>query len=229
MNKKLSIVMCGAHPDDIELYMGGTLIKYINQGHDVKMVIATDGGKGGNNFEGLVEIRENEALAAAAVVGIEPIFLGFKDGEVIYNKETFEKVKYIIDKLKPDVIFTHDSNDYHSDHRVISRLIVDSLNFVPVFFADTFMGINFNPQFYVNIDNEYETKMKMVKLHKSQNLRVLNDMVNIQNGFRGAQCGYKKVKYAEAYKFSSKSQCLNGYKFLPEDTEDFEIFDMYNI
>ncbi len=146
MRDMLKIIAFGAHPDDLELSVFGTLIKYREGGHYVHTVIATDGRRGGNklkekvSWQDIAAIRQKEARAAAAYLGIEPVFLGFEDGRLIYDRESYEKVIEIIDKIKPDLIFTHDLFDYHPDHRTIGRLALDAAGTAPVFFMDTGRG-----------------------------------------------------------------------------------------
>ena len=217
IGKKLTIMVIGAHPDDIELSMGGTLIKYREQGHNLYMVIATDGRRGGIPAGNeLVERRRKEAQAAAAHIGVEPVFLDFEDGRLIYDRTSYEKVIGVYNQVKPDIVFTHDPNDYHEDHRTISKLVTDT-SWVPVFFSDTCVG--FDPQYYVDITNQFELKKKMVMEHVSQiygspEFSIITS-IEIQNSFRGMQCWNKEIKYAEAFRLCPLLGWVNAYELLP--------------
>ena len=81
MDRKMKILAVGAHPDDVELYMMGTLLKYIEQGHEVIVIIATDGDfELGNSNKELSKKRLKEAIASFLKVNIKPMFLHYQDG-----------------------------------------------------------------------------------------------------------------------------------------------------
>jgi len=211
MNKKLTVAAFGAHPDDIEWSMMGTLIKYKEQGHNVHMVVATDGGRGGD-----AAVRKQEAIAAAAHIGIEPVLLNFEDGRLVYTREIYEKFIEAYDKIKPDVVFTHDpDNDYHPDHRKVGRLVTDT-SWVPVFYADTMAGLGFVPQFYVDITDQMQFKKKIISEHKSQMHTRYLEVMEVQNRFRGLQCNWSEDRYAEAFRLFPRIEYVQGYRLLPE-------------
>ena len=85
---KKSIMAFFAHPDDVEWYAGGTFAKYLEDGYRGCYVVATNGNSGYypargrgvfDDSEKMVEIRRQELRAAAAVFGVEPIQLDFKE------------------------------------------------------------------------------------------------------------------------------------------------------
>jgi N-acetylglucosamine malate deacetylase 1 len=221
MNKILNILAIGAHPDDIELLMMGTLIRYKEQGHKVYTVIVTDGRKGIQlDGDTVAEIRKKEAITAAAHINITPIFLGLEDTKIIYEKIICDSILDIIKQVNPDVIFTHDPNDYHSDHRIVSNLVLDEADryAIPVFFSDILTGVGFNPQFYVDITNQYNLKKVIISEHKSQLFTKILDVVELQNKFRGIQYNWGiNVKYAEAFRILPRSHFVNAYKLLPDE------------
>ncbi|MCW5550356.1 MAG: PIG-L family deacetylase [Opitutaceae bacterium] len=212
--EKLAVAAFGAHPDDIESGMAGTLMKYKEAGHDIYWVIATDGRRGGKTpGKELAAIRRNESLAAAAHFGLKPVFLDFEDGRLVCDAESYNRVIEIYDRIKPDIVFTHDPNDYHPDHRAISRLVTDA-SWVPVFYADTLNGINFAPEFYVNISDHFERKAKALREHKSQEPEKIFARMELQNRFRALQC-MGEVEYAEAFRLFPRADFANAYQLLP--------------
>ncbi len=222
MRKPLTVIAFGAHPDDVEIYMLGTLMKYQAEGCNVYYVVATYGEKGSNytnSDKSLKEIRINEALAAASYIGVEPIFLGFNDGGIIYDQESYVKVQSIIEKIKPDVVITHYTHDYHGDHRKLSQIVLDAAGPIPVFFCDTAMGIGFEPLYYVDITPYMKKKTQAILEHTSQisikNIDLLNEYLEVQPRFRGAQCGDINIKYAEAYCIYPRVKWLRAYDLLP--------------
>lgn len=221
--RKLKVVAFTAHPDDMEVLMGGTLLKYKQQGHGVSVVIATDGRRGRGKLDDsvtwqeIVKLRRLEATKAAQALGITPIFLDIEDHRLLDDRECYEKVIGAMESLNPDVIFTCSPNDYHNDHRAISRLVLNSA-WAPVFFAETAGGVDFIPDFYVDITDFLETKIAMLREHDSQFKHDPREMVEIVNRFRGMQCMKPEIKYAEAFKLYKRVDWVKAYELLPEDT-----------
>lgn len=216
MDKKLRIAAFGAHPDDLEYLVFGTLIKYRELGHEVHLVIATDGRRGGRYVTAETpEIRRKEAIASAAHLGITPVFLNFEDGRLACDSDSFRRVVEAYDGIKPDVVFTHSPTDYHSDHRNVSRLVTDA-SWVPVFYFDNNKGINFNPQFYVDVTEQYELKKTCLREHVSQEGDRLVGGMEVHNMFRAMQCTPADYKYAEGFcLFQGVFGYAEAHKLLP--------------
>src|SRR5439155_25891638 len=82
------VVMC-AHPDVADIMAGGTVARWIDEGHKVHLVMFTRGDKGlddpGMPPEGGAAMREGEQRAAAAILGVQRLtFLDFQDGELTW-------------------------------------------------------------------------------------------------------------------------------------------------
>lgn len=221
MSGPLTVLAIGAHPDDLELLCGGTLALYARQGASVFMYHATDGSKGGltKSSEEIRQERIREAEAAAAVIGATSFGGDFPDGEVetsLANRLIFIDA---IRRCRPDVVFTHHPNDYHTDHVNVSRMVFESIYQVAIprletrypaldgtprlFSIDTVVGIGFEPQEYVDISGVIELKKQMMKAHDSQLAFVRDhhgvdfvDMIEICARYRGYQCN---ARYAEAF------------------------------
>lgn len=112
----------GPHPDDIEIGAGGTAAYLASLGKKVTFLICTDGRYGSDKIEpdDLVEIRKNEAIAAAKHLGVnDVIFLPFSDGGQYDVKDLTTEIAKIIATVKPDVVFCPDpelKTELHPDH-----------------------------------------------------------------------------------------------------------------
>jgi LmbE family N-acetylglucosaminyl deacetylase len=122
-----------AHPDDESMGPGATFAKYAAAGHRVAFVTVTDGGAG-RHFEerpaddagrrALEEVRRGETVAAAEILGAEPLrFFGWPDrgiGDRVLELEL--EFAALFRREKPDVVVTfHGSGiSFHSDHRIVS-------------------------------------------------------------------------------------------------------------
>ena len=198
----MKVLGVGAHPDDIEIFMYGLLSIYKKEGHHVYTMIATDGAKGGiiTGVE-LAQKRANESINALKKISL-PIFLNLPDGELGGELEHRKIIKENILRIMPDLIITHSENDYHADHRSLSLVIKGAVShYIPILYCDTLMGVNFNPNYYVDITNYHELKKDAVLKHKTQNPHRFVHLFELMNSYRAAQCNAPKGKYAEAYSF----------------------------
>ena len=198
----MKILALGAHPDDIEIFMYGLLSIYKKEGHQVYTMIATDGAKGGAiTGDKLAKERANEAVSGLEKLS-PPIFLNLPDGELGDELEHRKVIKENILKIMPDLIVTHSENDYHADHKSLSLITKGAVShYIPILYCDTLMGINFNPNYYVDITNYHKLKKEAVLKHKTQKPHRFVDLFELMNSYRAAQCNAPKGNYVEAYSF----------------------------
>lgn len=121
---KLDILAFGAHPDDVEISMGGTILHYISEGKNVGIVDLTEGDLG---TRGSVESRYAEAQAASKFMGIETrVNLQMKDGFFQHNEENLLKVIEQIRRFKPEIVFANSITDRHPDHAKGAKLVAEA-------------------------------------------------------------------------------------------------------
>ncbi|WP_242494536.1 bacillithiol biosynthesis deacetylase BshB1 [Brumimicrobium glaciale] len=114
MVNKVDILAFGAHPDDVELAAGGTIIKSIQQGKKVAIVDLTQGELGSR---GTIETRYDEAANAAKIMGVNfRENLQLADGFFEVNEESLIKVITAIRKYQPEIVFANAPSDRHPDH-----------------------------------------------------------------------------------------------------------------
>jgi len=218
----VNVLAVGAHPDDLEILCGGTLARFVQEGHEVVMCHVTRGDRGTfvHTSEEIARIRSGEAKRAAEICGAEEATLGLSDGDV--NAGDIEQRRLVVDlvrETRPDVIITHHPGDYMGDHNETSRLVFECsfhatlplyetakpnyTNVTPIYYMDTIMGLGFQPTEYVDVSDMIETKTAMLEAHESQltwlrdhdGVDVVEQMRTVSR-FRGLQCG---VAYAEGF------------------------------
>ncbi|ANN55510.1 LmbE family protein [Mesorhizobium loti NZP2037] len=199
----MKILALGAHPDDIEIFMFGTLAAYAAQGAELTFAVATDGAKGGKSDPAvLARVRREEATAAAALLGAAPRFLDFSDGELVADAALIGVLKTLIRETGPELVITHAPNDYHADHRALSDGVRIAASFaVPVLHADTMGGTGFAPTHYVDISAYRDIKSQGIRMHRSQRPEQYVERARIQNEFRAGQCNAVPGSMAEAFRF----------------------------
>ncbi len=121
---KLDILCIAAHPDDVELGAGGTLLRYKSEGKKTGVVDLTKGELG---TRGTAETRAAEAADAAKILGLDAREnLGIKDGFFKNDEEHQLKVIEMIRKYQPEIVITNAYHDRHPDHGRACELVTDA-------------------------------------------------------------------------------------------------------
>jgi LmbE family N-acetylglucosaminyl deacetylase len=128
------ILIVSAHPDDMEIGMGGTIAKLVEERAAITSVVVTDGGRASNPFgwteQRMAEVRRTEALRAAEVLGVKDvIFCDQPDAADEVDVEAVRrKLVEVMTRLKPTEVYTlHEELDRHPGHRLAGRLVRESV------------------------------------------------------------------------------------------------------
>jgi LmbE family N-acetylglucosaminyl deacetylase len=204
-SKIMKVLAIGAHPDDIEIFMFGILMCYKMKKNEIYLAVATDGAAGNVLIENeLANVRKSETKKALKDLG-DPYFFNLPDGGLNFAKNEVNIFKEYITNVLPDLIITHSPEDYHSDHRALSFIVKEATGFkCPIIYTDTLMGVNFLPDYYVEITPHFELKKNAIMKHKSQNPERFLQATILLNRFRSAQCNAPKDNYAEAFKHEKR-------------------------
>src|SRR2546427_7385512 len=117
---KLDLLAIAAHPDDVELTCGGTLIKMVENGYKVGILDLTEGEMG---TRGTVEIRRREAAAASRILGVTlRENLGLPDARLEVNEEYKLAVARKIRALRPRTVILPYWEGRHPDHYNAGKL-----------------------------------------------------------------------------------------------------------
>lgn len=181
MNESIDILAFGAHPDDVEIGMAGTLAKYKAEGFKTAICDLTYAELSSN---GTVSIRQEEAQKASKVLELdERIQLSLPDRGLFLKEEYILELVSIIRLLKPRVVFAPYHQDRHPDHGNCGKLIeeavfsaaikkvMDAQHLEPHRVKNLFYyQINgLEPaQFYIDISAHIETKRKALQAYTSQ-------------------------------------------------------------
>jgi len=193
------------------------------EGHEVAIAISTNGEVGSPvlSKEETTAMRKGEAMSSAQKIGAKFYWLDYPD-EFLFNCESV-RLHYIeiIRQFRPDIIICPDKDaDYHPDHTTTGQIIWDThvMATVPkiktqtppcdkipdIFFMDTVTAVNFQPEFYVDITEQWSKKEEMILCHKSQEEWMISqydiscvELGKTQSRLRGLQSG---CKYAECFR-----------------------------
>ena len=176
---KLDILAFGAHPDDIELGCGGTILKHINAGYSVGIVDLTKGElgtRGDKNIRAEETKKSNEVLKISVREN-----MNLKDGFFENNEQNKIKAVKLIRKYKPSIVLTNAPSDRHPDHGRASSITTDACFLSGLEKIDTGQEIwrpnsiyhyiqfnNIEPDFVVDISEFFERKIESIKCYSSQ-------------------------------------------------------------
>ena len=195
----MRILALGCHPDDIEFGCGGALIKYADHGHDVHLLIMTEGDAGGET-----DTRRAEQEAALEIMGCSNLFWGgYRDTELPLSRELIQSIEEIIAEIAPDFIFVHHGNDTHQDHRTLAKATITATRYTRnVLFYEGPTTQDFTPAVFVSISDSMERKIEALEAHASQVRKTnIGDLSIVELAeaaalFRGTQA---RVKHAEGF------------------------------
>jgi N-acetylglucosamine malate deacetylase 1 len=164
-----TVLAVGAHPDDLELAVGGTLARLSRNGARVVMAIVsipTD-----------FDTRRNEAKRAAEILGCELRFL-IEDGcrriDDIKTYQLVGLVDNIVRDLEPAAVMTHSASEFHRDHVAVHHACVSTQRLKPFdffHFNPTMcrpVPTPFHPRAYVDVSDTMDLKMQAIEAHASQ-------------------------------------------------------------
>lgn len=193
--KEILVIL--AHPDDPEFFLGSSIARWIDAGHQVRYVLLTKGDKGSKDLhltaEDVAKIRVVEQNAAAESLGVTSIdFLEYEDGYLLPDLEMRKKIVRFIRKYRPHILVTCDpgnlfpSQQYinHPDHRNAGQVVIDAVFpaagnrfFFPELLAEGFepheveevwMSLTNEPDVKLDVTPFWDAKIRALKMHASQ-------------------------------------------------------------
>lgn len=115
----MKVLAIGAHPDDIEPQIGGTLARLVNGGAEAVIVSATSTSTGAAS----VDSRNAEAERAARCLGGSFLSLGVDPHEFDFSRRFISIFDDLFSVERPDLVFTVNSEDSHHEHQFVSQCI----------------------------------------------------------------------------------------------------------
>jgi len=192
MSYKYHAMVIGAHPDDSEFGIAGTVARWTSEGKRVVYVICTNGNKGTTDLKltpaRLTRIRESEERAAAAVLGVEDVvFLGHDDQTLEDTPQFRKELVKEIRTYRPRIVAAPDPYRryiWHRDHRMAGQVALDAVypfardrlaypdlfkaGFMPHKVDELLFWGSDEPNYFVDVTKTYKTKLAALRCHKSQ-------------------------------------------------------------
>ena len=164
-----TVLAIGAHPDDVELAVGGTLARLKRAGARVVSAVVS--------VPANYATRRAEAERAAAIVGAELRILIDGRCHRIEDMKTYELVALLdalVRELSPAAVLTHGPSEFHRDHVLVYNAAISTQRLQPFDFFSYHpnfcrpVPVQFHPRAYVDISETIDTKMQAIAAHESQ-------------------------------------------------------------
>jgi bacillithiol biosynthesis deacetylase BshB1 len=178
---KIDVLAIGAHPDDVELHAGGTLLRLASLGYSTAIVDLTRGEAG---TRGSAAQRAAEAQAAAMVLGVafrDVLDLG--DSRLLDSEANRAAVVTLLRRFRPRLVLTHYIDQPHPDHAAVAAIVTAATYLAGLRLACPGDGLTPHrpsavlhfglprgtaPSFVVDVSNSEEQWERAVRCHRSQ-------------------------------------------------------------
>jgi N-acetylglucosamine malate deacetylase 1 len=203
------VLVLSPHPDDESIGCGGTLRDHVMRGDRVEVIFLTSGERGvrGRPPEEVARVREREAAAAAAILGLAQIeFWREPDGLLRGRRRLVERLRSTLAAFRPEVLYVPHLRDMHPDHRAMARLargaLADAQTDVPPVEARMFEV--WTPlqriDWVVDISPHLDAKLAAVRAHESQcAIMRFDEAVRGLARYRGEMHSWPGGDYAEVF------------------------------
>ena len=159
------ILAVGAHPDDVEIGVGGILVGHGKAGDEITVLTMSHGARGGDSGR-----RAEEAQRAAELLGATLILQDLEDTRVPMADPTVNMIESVVQQFRPTVVYTHTACDLHQDHRNVHQAtLVATRNVANVYcYESPSATVKFAPARFVDIDANLDEKLAMLAAFSSQ-------------------------------------------------------------
>jgi LmbE family N-acetylglucosaminyl deacetylase len=200
------VLVFGAHPDDGEIGVGGTIATYAKRGHRVVMVNLRVPAGRDDASEHDRERRRSEGDRAARLLGAELLNFDLAREGIQPNARLVTAFDQVLADVQPTTIFTHWLGDSHPEHVALTRAVLAATrrNLCSVYMYEATLpgGISadsFRPQRYIDVSDTIDRKMASLETYETQLERYGPGWLEAIRGraaLRGFQIG---CRYAEAF------------------------------
>jgi len=159
------VLAIGAHPDDVEIGVGGLLAAHAQAGDEITILTLSRGARGGD-----ADSRQHESLSSADLLGARLFLKDLVDTEISGGGATVRLIEEVVQEVQPTVVYTHSSHDRHQDHRAVSEATVVATRRVGTVacYQSPSSTIDFRPTRFVRIDAFLPQKLRLLECFASQ-------------------------------------------------------------
>lgn len=158
--QKQVVLAIGAHPDDVEVGVGGILAAHTSAGDSVT-ILTLSGGMRDTGIQGAF----GESSKAASIIGAQVIFEDIAAQGMSSSGQVSDVIRKVIGELSPTIIYSHSKNDDNQDHRAVhdATLLNSATVRTVACYQGTAATVEFRPNRFVTIDGFTDTKLEMLE------------------------------------------------------------------
>jgi LmbE family N-acetylglucosaminyl deacetylase len=162
---KEAVLAIGAHPDDVEIGVGGILAAHRAAGDSVTILTLSRGARGGE-----ADDRQHESLASAEYLGARLFLEDLTDTNISNSDPTVGIIERVVRETNPTIVYTHSNHDRHQDHRAVHEAtIVATRNVRTVAcYQSPSATVDYRPNRFVSIDGFTDAKLALIACFASQ-------------------------------------------------------------
>lgn len=159
------VLAVGAHPDDVEIGVGGILAGHQEMGDDITILTLSHGQRGGDKAA-----RAAESQHAASLLGATLRLFDLEDTLIPESGPTLDAIEATVRDIDPTIVYTHTLNDLHQDHRNVHRASMVAARGVPSLYCyeSPSATVDFRPVRFMPIDRMVERKLQLIAAYDSQ-------------------------------------------------------------
>ncbi|WP_349904813.1 response regulator [Parafrigoribacterium humi] len=154
------VLAIGAHPDDVEIGVGGIMAAHRAAGDSVTILTLSKGTRDGG-----IRTAWEEGSSAAAIIGATLVLEDSAEPQLSSSEPTVSIIKRVISDLRPTVVYVHSNSDRHQDHRAVhdaTILATSEVRTIACYQSST-ATVDFHPNRFVSIDGFTDTKAAMLE------------------------------------------------------------------
>jgi len=170
-----------SHPDDEVFGCGGAIMRHVEQGVPVHVIVVSDGALGVGEdkiFEYALQ-RQNESIAAAQVLGYGiPVFWHYQDQQICYSEKLIQEILTVIRETGADLVYAPSVLEMRPDHRMLGMAVVEAIRRISstVRVALYEVGIPLHPNQLLDISDLAARKAAAMACFESQNAKQRYDL-----------------------------------------------------
>lgn len=159
------VLAVGAHPDDVEIGVGGILAAHRAAGDEITILTLSRGSRGGD-----ADDRQGESLASAELLGARLFLKDLVDTEITGGGPTVRLIEEVVREVVPTVVYTHTNHDRHQDHRAVHEATIVATRSVDTVacYQSPSATVDFRPTRFVAIDGFVARKLELLACFASQ-------------------------------------------------------------
>lgn len=200
-----NVLAIGAHYDDLELGCAGTLMRHVEHGDKVVMLVLTHSAYTyhQDRCERSAETAAAEGRAGAGLIGADLLSAGLETKQLVYCANLIEIIDKVVQERQIDTIYTHWCHDVHQDHSATGRASLNAgrrVNNLYMYRSNWYQTTEtFREDYFIDISSYMDRKVAAIRAHASEvavRTEAWIEFFRGENSRSGARCG---VEYAESF------------------------------